>query len=100
MRRLVPFAAALCLSASAAFADVTLFNDVRVFDGTSATLSGPVNVLVRDNVIERITTDPVPTDRMATTTLIDGAGRTLMPGLIDAHTHLVMSTLTISELTT
>ena len=30
---------------------------------------------------------------MATTTLIDGAGRTLMPGLIDAHTHLMMATM-------
>lgn len=27
-------------------------------------------------------------------TVIDGAGRTLMPGLIDAHTHLMFETLT------
>ena len=32
--------------------------------------------------------------------MIDGAGGTLMPGLIDAHTHLVMSTITIPELMT
>ena len=51
-------------------------------------------------MIERISADPIPTDRRATTRLIDGTGKTLMPGLIDAHTHLVMSTLTIAELMT
>ncbi len=62
---------------------VTLFQNVRIFDGKSTTLSAPRNVLVRGNKIERISTSPIPTDRSATTTLIDGGGRTLMPGLID-----------------
>ena len=44
---------------------VTLFQNVRVFDGKSDTLSGPRNVLVRGNKIERISTDPIPTDRSA-----------------------------------
>jgi imidazolonepropionase-like amidohydrolase len=66
---------------------VTLFQNVRVFDGKSTTLSGPRNVLVRGNKIERISTSPIATDRSATTTLIDGGGRTLMPGLIDNHWH-------------
>src|SRR5215813_2714619 len=36
-----------------------LFKDVRVFDGKSAGLSGPTNVLVRGNKIEKISTaDP------------------------------------------
>ena len=69
---------------------VTLFQNVRIFDGKSRTLSGPRNVLVRGNQIERISTDPIPTDRSATTVLIDGAGRTLMPGLIDAHWHTML----------
>jgi imidazolonepropionase-like amidohydrolase len=69
---------------------VTLFQNVRIFDGKSSTLSGPRNVLVRGNQIERISTDPIPTDRSATTVLIDGAGRTLMPGLIDAHWHTML----------
>lgn len=69
---------------------VTLFQNVRVFDGKSSTLSGPSNVLVRGNRIERISTGPIPTDRSANTMLIDGGGRTLMPGLIDMHWHTML----------
>ena len=69
---------------------VTLFQNVRIFDGKSGTLSGPRNVLVRGNQIERISTGPIPTDRSATTVLIDGGGRTLMPGLIDMHWHTML----------
>lgn len=45
---------------------------------------------MRGNQIERISTDPIPTDRSAGTVLIDGGGRTLMPGLIDAHWHMML----------
>jgi imidazolonepropionase-like amidohydrolase len=69
---------------------VTLFQNVRIFDGKGATLSGPRNVLVRGNRIERISTGPVAVDRSATTLVIDGGGRTLMPGLIDVHWHTMM----------
>ena len=69
---------------------VTLFQNVRIFDGKGTTLSGPSNVLVRGNKIERISTEPIPTDRSATTMLIDGGGRTLMPGLIDMHWHTML----------
>lgn len=68
---------------------VTLFQNVRIFDGKSSALSGPRNVLVRGNQIERISTSPIPTDRSASTVLIDGGGRTLMPGLIDVHWHKI-----------
>ena len=34
--------------------DATLFQNVRIFDGKSASLSAPSNVLVRGNRIERI----------------------------------------------
>jgi len=69
---------------------VTLFQNVRVFDGRNATLSAPTNVLVRGNKIEKISTAPIPTDRRADTVLIDGGGRTLIPGLIDAHWHAML----------
>ena len=70
---------------------MTLFENVRVFDGKSGVLPGPRNVLVRGNKIERISTDPIPVDRRADTALIDGGGRTLMPGLIDMHWHTIMA---------
>jgi len=69
---------------------VVYISNVRIFDGRSAQLSGPKNVLVRGNKIERISAEPLPTDRRADTVLIDGGGRTLMPGLIDNHWHTLL----------
>jgi imidazolonepropionase-like amidohydrolase len=69
---------------------ITLFQNVRIFDGKSAALSAPVNVLIRGNIIEKISAEAIATDRRSDTVLIDGAGRTLMPGLIDAHWHTMM----------
>lgn len=76
---------------------VTLFENVRVFDGRSAALSAPSHVLVRGNLIERISTTPIPTDRRADTRIIDGGGRTLMPGLIDAHWHAALIRVTPAQ---
>ncbi len=39
---------------------VTLFQNVRIFDGKSDRLSGPTNVLVRGNVIQTISAEPIP----------------------------------------
>src|SRR5262245_36165664 len=69
---------------------VTLFQNVRVFDGKREQLSGPTNVLVRGNVIEKMSDQPIPTDRRADTVIVDGGGRTLMPGLIDNHWHAML----------
>src|SRR5215831_2587710 len=64
-----------------------LFEDVRIFDGKSSGLSGPSNVLIRGNKIEKISTAPIPVDQTSNTRIINGGGRTLMPGLIDMHWH-------------
>ena len=69
----------------------TLFQNVRIFDGTSVTLSNPSNVLVRNNIIERISVSPITVDTNANVTVIAGSGRVLMPGLIDAHWHSFMA---------
>jgi len=69
---------------------VTLFQNVRIFDGKSAVLSAPSNVLVRGNKIETISAQPIAVDRRADTRIINGGGRTLMPGLIDMHWHAMM----------
>jgi imidazolonepropionase-like amidohydrolase len=67
-----------------------LFQNARIFDGKSAALSALSNVLVRGNTIEKISTEPIPLDN-ANVTTIDGRGRTLMPGLIDAHWHAMLA---------
>jgi imidazolonepropionase-like amidohydrolase len=74
----------------------TLFQDVRVFNGKSGTLTAPSNVLVRRNVIERISTASIADD--AGITVISGGGRTLMPGLIDNHWHAMMVRSTPAQL--
>ena len=76
---------------------VTLFQNVRIFDGKAGQLSGPSYVLVRGNKIERISSTPIATDRRADTVLIDGGGRTLMPGLIDAHWHAMLIRPTFAQ---
>ena len=68
-----------------------LFENVRVFDGTSAALSAPSNVLVVGNVIQSISTAPIAAPAGATVTRIAGGERTLMPGLIDNHVHVAFS---------
>ena len=69
-------------------ANATLFQDVRIFDGKNSSISGPSNVLIKGNAIERISTTPITAD--PGTTVIAGNGRTLMPGLIDAHWHAML----------
>lgn len=58
------------------------FDDVRVFDGVRVRPSA--DVWVRDGRIEAVAARLQPP---AGATRIDGAGKTLLPGLIDAHTH-------------
>jgi imidazolonepropionase-like amidohydrolase len=63
----------------------TLITDVNIFDGKSEKLIPGMSVLVEDNKIAKIAKSISATD---VTTVIDGGGRTLTPGFIDAHTHL------------
>lgn len=72
----------------------TLFTNVRVFDGKAARLSSPTSVLVRGNAIAAIGAGAVATTN---TTVIDGGGRTLMPGLIDAHWHAMMAAISLKD---
>lgn len=60
--------------------------NTRLFDGTGAAVRPDAAVLVEDGVIARISDacDAVPEG----SEVVDLGGRTLMPGLIDAHAHL------------
>ncbi len=69
----------------------TLFENVRIFDGKSATLSAPSRVLVRGNAIERISADLIDVGGDTDVQRIEAGGRVLMPGLIDAHWHAFMA---------
>ncbi len=71
--------------------DGTLFLNVRIFDGKSDTLSPPSSVLVRGRTIDRVSTSPIDVAGIRNVTVINGGGRILMPGLIDAHWHAFMA---------
>ena len=91
--RISTLAAVLCLVNTARAAEppaLTVFENVRIFDGKSEALSGSMNVLVRGNTIEKISKDPIPIDGNPSAKVIAGGGRTLMPGLIDAHWHAML----------
>ena len=64
-----------------------LFTNVNVFDGISESLSMNTNVLVENNLIAAVGSSITLTEGAE---VIDGGGRTLMPGLIDMHVHLNM----------
>lgn len=64
----------------------TLISDVRIFDGVSV-ISESGHVLIESDRISKVSLREslsVPEDCI----LIDGTGCTLLPGLIDAHTHI------------
>ena len=83
------FAVGFCRPADAQEGSaVTLFENVRIFDGKGASLSAASNVLVQGNIIERISTAPIAAEPGVI--VIAGNGRTLMPGLIDAHWHAML----------
>jgi len=63
------------------------FRGVRVFDGEAA-LPSPTDVLVVDDAIAQIGPLACVDARDASLEEVPGAGRTLLPGLVDAHTHV------------
>src|SRR5262245_26633291 len=73
----------------------TLFRNGRVLDVVGGRLGSATNVLVRGNVIAAI--GPA-VSAAADATVVDGLGRTLMPGLIDAHHHIAFGSLSLEAL--
>lgn len=73
----------------------TLFTNVNVFDGKNEQRIENVNVLVEGNLIKQVSTDPIKADGA---TVIDGNGRTLMPGLIDMHWHSLFAIIPQAKL--
>jgi hypothetical protein len=73
-----------------------VFTDVRVFDGKSGTLRTGMRVVVEGQRIKAIEpqNNPLPAGAL----VIAGGGRTLMPGLIDAHWHAMMASLPMAAL--
>ena len=67
----------------------TLFTNVNIFNGTDERLYENHQVLVEGKLIKAISASPIETREGAT--VIDGGGRTLMPGMIDGHAHVMIN---------
>lgn len=66
-----------------------LFRNARVFDGFSEDCPEGMEILTEGGVIREVSDKPIRSSLNAKT--IDVGGRTLMPGLIDAHIHAYFS---------
>lgn len=64
---------------------VTLITNVNVFDGVNEKLIRNANVVVNGKLITDVSTEPLA---VTGGTVIDGGGRTMIPGMIDAHWHM------------
>ncbi|MBS0251972.1 MAG: amidohydrolase family protein [Proteobacteria bacterium] len=75
------------LAAEQAVHPQTLFTNVNVFDGVNETRIENANVLVEGNLIKQVSTSKITSDGAK---VIDGGGRTLMPGIVGCHEHVMM----------
>ena len=72
----------------------TLFTNVQIFDGVNEErMAG--NVLVAGNMIKQVSEESISA---AGAVVIDGGGRTLMPGLIEGHGHLQMNGTSLADI--
>ncbi|GAB5437399.1 metal-dependent hydrolase family protein [Falsiruegeria mediterranea] len=65
----------------------TLFTNVHVFDGVNEARIENASVLIEGNLIKAVSTEAIDAPNA---TVIDGGGRTLTPGFIDNHVHLML----------
>ena len=66
-----------------------ILRNVRVFDGVSDATTDNADVLVEGSRVVAVSSTPVAGDASEGVVEIDGRGRFLMPGLSDAHVHLM-----------
>lgn len=72
-----------------------LFADCDLFDGVSDEIRRGMHVLVADGRIAEVSDRAI---RATADRVIAAKGRTLMPGLIDAHVHITAATPNLAEL--
>src|SRR5215470_14187440 len=73
-----------------------VFGNFMLFDGRSEALRGGLRLLVEGNRIKSIANSDLAPPEGAQ--MIDCGGRTMMPGLIDAHWHTIFAALPVAAL--
>ncbi|WP_038335881.1 metal-dependent hydrolase family protein [Empedobacter falsenii] len=74
-----------------------LIENVRILDHQTQALTSPMNVLVSGQKIEKISSAKISSPNQDVVK-INGGGKTLMPGLIDVHVHMVFGSLTMAQM--
>jgi imidazolonepropionase-like amidohydrolase len=72
-----------------------LFKNAKLLDPHADALRGGISVLVEGDSIQEVSAKPI---KAANADVIDCKGRTLMPGLIDCHVHVMLSEVNIRYL--
>ena len=73
---------------------LVLFRNGKLFDGLAGESRGGMEVLVENDRIKEVSDTPIAAGDAR---VVDLGGRTLMPGLIDAHFHAVAADPNISQ---
>ena len=71
-----------------------LFKNARIFDGTNADCAEGMSLRISDGLIQEISPKRIAAKAAR---VIDVGGRTLMPGLIDAHMHAYCSAVSMQK---
>lgn len=74
-----------------------LIENVRILDHKVSNLTTPMNVLISGQRIQEISASTISA-KDGDVVKINGTGKTLMPGLIDAHVHMVFGSLTMAQM--
>jgi len=72
-----------------------LFRNANLLDPQEEALVGGASVLVEDAFVREVSTGPIKASNASS---IDCGGRTLMPGLIDCHVHVMLSEVNLRSL--
>lgn len=72
-----------------------VFRSARIFDGSSDEILEGMDVLVSDGIVQDVS--PKSHEIDPSIEVVECAGRTLMPGLIDAHVHVYAASLNIGR---
>ncbi len=97
--KLKSIVALLLVSTTFTFAQTKqiLIENVRILDHKTSALTQPMNVLVSGQKIEKISSSAISVKNQDVVK-INGKGKTLMPGLIDVHVHMVFGSLIMAQM--
>ena len=98
LNRISPFAVAIFATQLAAqsLSPITLIKAGRLLDPRSGNVLAPTAVIIKDGKIKEVG-PPAKVQAPSGTNIIDLGSATLLPGLIDSHTHLLMDCVLPTE---